>query len=63
MKLSDVEFRALLHLMMASDPWPGTEEENDILIALLDNESIAHGYDNWIVAFHEFQSPSKAQTT
>lgn len=55
MKLSNAEFRALLNLMMASDPWPGIEEENDILLVLLGNESTARGYDNWIVAFHEFK--------
>lgn len=51
--MTDLELRALLTLMMCSDPRPaGTE---DVLEALLDRESNARGFANWIVAYHDFK--------
>jgi len=66
-QLSDDQFRALLNLFMASDPWPivnkgekkiargiqdsGEEEE---LQALLTDESHSRGYAHWTDAFHNF---------
>ena len=51
--MTNTEFRALLNLMMVSDPWPLSKEENDILEHMLDTEARVRGYDGWIVAYHE----------
>ena len=47
------ELKDLCDWRMCSDPTPvdlGTDER---LGELLDRLSIAQGYDNWVVAFHE----------
>lgn len=55
--MPNVMFRALLDLIMCSDPWPvpdmgeGTGEE--FVLKLADSEARKRGYDNWVVAFHE----------
>ncbi|MHB8867467.1 MAG: hypothetical protein ACYC6T_08170 [Thermoleophilia bacterium] len=53
MKLTDTELRAMLNWYMCSDPWPASEEDHEIMTALVDGESRARGYENWVVAFHE----------
>ena len=54
----DAEYRVFLDLLMCSDPWPvGTERGNDgheILLKFADKQAKCRGYENWIVAFHEF---------
>jgi len=60
----DKEYRAFLSLLMCSDPWPvGTESGDDgheILIEFADKQAKCRGYEDWVVAFHEFQ-PIKEQ--
>ena len=58
-KMTKVELRAFLDLMMVSDPWPLEEPAHEIMIVLADRESEKHGFENWIVAYHEL--PSFAQ--
>lgn len=48
------EFRAFLNLLMCSDPWPTDDEEQQILTDLADEQSRNRGFENWIVAYHEF---------
>lgn len=52
-RLTDSQFRHLLDLLMASDPWPLSGEANEELVELADAEAAARGFENWIVAFHE----------
>lgn len=52
--LTDGQFRALLNLMMVSDPWPLSDEEHDRIDWLLDCEAQARGFDRWTEAYHEF---------
>ena len=56
--MTDLEYRMFLDLLMCSDPWPvGTERGSDgheILIEFADKQAHERGFDNWIVAFHEF---------
>lgn len=53
--LNDREFLALMNLMMVSDPFPTTHEDQSILKRLLLKESKARGYESWTVAYHEFE--------
>lgn len=50
--ISDVEFKVLLGLFMASDPTPLSSEEDDVVRDMLDRWSEQRGFDNWVVAFH-----------
>ncbi len=51
----DSEFRAFLDLLMCSDPWPVYgNNSKEVLDNFADKESRIRGYDNWIVAYHEF---------
>lgn len=58
--MGDREFRAFLDLMMCSDPNPAGEEVDAILKRWADEESQRHGFDNWIVAFHELKPTPEA---
>ena len=54
--MSDEQYRALLDLMMCSDPWPvtGDDTENQVLVTELANtEAVKRGYENWVDAYHE----------
>lgn len=48
-RLTDVEFREALTCHMASDPVEAPNMER-----LLDQESVARGFDNWVTAYHWF---------
>lgn len=52
--MKDLEFRALLDLMMCSDPWPVDGDNQLILEKLIDNESHKRGYDGRMQAYHSF---------
>lgn len=53
-RLTDEEFRMLLDLMMASDPWPISVHQHVIMAGLLSEEAEERGYDDgWVVAYHE----------
>jgi len=54
--MKDGEFRALLDLMMCSDPWPVAGDNQKIVLAMLDNEAKKHGYDDHLFAYMHFQS-------
>lgn len=51
----DDRFRAFLNLLMASDPWPLSRKEKDILYGLAEHESKKRGYKDWIEAYHNFK--------
>ncbi len=48
----------MLDWFMCSDPWPLTLPKDagthDSIEGMLDEHSKALGFENWIVAFHEF---------
>lgn len=67
MRITDHEFRALLDLFMASDPWPvtvpnetgGTGRQTDLenhnaIQDCLDRNAKARGFDTWVDAYHLF---------
>jgi len=53
--MGDKLFRALLNWYMCSDPWPTTAGEHRTITAFLDAEAKRRGYENWVVAYHEFE--------
>ena len=53
--MNDAEFVLFLALLMVSDPWPLSDAAKDVLETLADRESVKRGYENWIVAYHEFK--------
>jgi hypothetical protein len=60
-KITNKEFRALLTLMMCSDPWPIPPDTNGYdghgtLLDFIDRESNLRGYDDWIEAYHDFEA-------
>jgi hypothetical protein len=59
--VKDEPFRALMNLVMASDPSPVEADEDGEITKLLDGEARKRGYDNWIVAFHEFKLPDRVR--
>ena len=53
--MKDMQFRLLLDLMMVSDPWPLPDNgSHDEFINMLRNEAKKRGYDDEIVAYHNF---------
>lgn len=50
--VSDIEFRALLTFLMASDPSPAPEYDSD-MVALANRLAEERGYDGWVEAFHQ----------
>jgi len=53
--MSDKEYRALINLLMTSDPWPAGEEDAITLKRLADREARDRGYEDWIDASHNFR--------
>jgi len=54
MKMNDVEFHALLNVLIEADPWRFSANR-DVIENMLDMEAHARGYDDWIDALHLFQ--------
>jgi hypothetical protein len=63
-KLNDQTFRDLLDWFMCSDPWPVrkghgsplTDDEHHARVTtFLDEQSKLFGFENWVVAFHNFK--------
>ena len=59
---TDTEFRALLDLVMVSDPWPLPGEHESAVNAYLTKESQRRGYADWVEAYHDL-SPGVEQYT
>ena len=55
--LTRVEFRALLDLFMASDPWPLDDAANETVERLLDRTAQTLNYPTWVEAFHSKEIP------
>ena len=47
------ELKSLCDLMMVSDPWLLPDADNNIIVTMLDREARKHGFENWVVAYHE----------
>lgn len=66
-RLSDTEYRALLDLLMCSDPWPVDSDDHDWthdeITRLVDREALARGYADWVVAYHEHKAGPGTQLT
>lgn len=54
-RFSDQEYRMLLDLWMASDPWPTEEWGNELMTEVLNAEAVARGHDTVVEAYHRHQ--------
>lgn len=54
MRFTAHEYATMLEWYMVSDPWPLTQRQDDTIREMLNEESRARGYKNWVVAYHEF---------
>ncbi len=56
-EMEDYIYRAILDLLMCSDPYPVPDDGvgQEILIALANDEAKKRGYGDWVVAYHEFE--------
>lgn len=52
LKISRDEFRHLLDLFMASDPWPLDDREHGAIQDMLNRFSKEHGFRSWTAAYH-----------
>lgn len=61
--LTGTQFRALMDLIMVSDPWPLEDDEfsQNTLIDLANKEAHARSFDSWIDAYHELPRPGKGK--
>lgn len=50
--LTSAQFRALLDWWMVSDPWPLEEWQHEELRTLIETESDARGWPDWVEAYH-----------
>jgi hypothetical protein len=57
--MTDTQFRALLDLVMCSDPWPVNAANQVIVWVWMDIESIRRGYTDWVDAYHHFRFVAK----
>ena len=53
--MGNKEYRALLDLIMCSDPWPVPDENQKIIEILADKEAMRRGFNNWVIAYHKFK--------
>lgn len=57
--MNDQTLRALLDLLMCSDPWPVVPENGSqrLLIAYADDEARKRGFTDWVGAYHRLAVP------
>jgi hypothetical protein len=53
--VNDFAFRALLNLVMCSDPSPVSPDDDKAIRDCLDEESKRRGFSDWIDAYHRFK--------
>ena len=58
-RFTDSEFLILLDLLMVSDPWPLTDDDELEYIDMLRKEAISRGYSDEVAAYHEFTLKEK----
>ena len=55
--LTDAQLRALVDLLMVSDPWTLSQESRVALVTLADSEARRSGFDGWYAAYREMRVP------
>lgn len=69
--IEDNEFRTLLDLLMCSDPWPTKTYEfgevglfagEQALKEFAGRKALAMGYEDWIDAYHNFNSSGRNES-
>ena len=53
--MEDALFALLLEWLMVSDPWVLSEDKHDAIKFVLNTEAENRGYENWVVAYHEWR--------
>ena len=52
--MTENELKAFAELLMVSDPWP-INHGQDLISDFVDEAARAHGYDDWIDAYHRIE--------
>jgi len=52
MTQNKAELKAFLCLVMVSDPWPLSDEEQTHVLNIANREAAVHGFEDWVVAYH-----------
>lgn len=55
--VNDTNYRALLDLIMCSDPWPVEGENQQIIESMANEEAKRRGFDTWVDAYHQMEKP------
>lgn len=50
--MTRIEFRAILNLLMCSDPFPTALEDQLVITAWADKQAEEFGFTDWIDAYH-----------
>ncbi len=50
--MTRIEFRAILNLLMCSDPWPATLGDQLVITAWADKHAEKYEFTSWIDAYH-----------
>jgi hypothetical protein len=50
--MNEQELKALVTLMMVSDPWPIDEDSRDLLVNFAEEQALKLGYTDFIDAYH-----------
>uniref|UniRef100_A0A6H1ZA09 Uncharacterized protein n=1 Tax=viral metagenome TaxID=1070528 RepID=A0A6H1ZA09_9ZZZZ len=53
------QFKALLDLIMCSDPWPTDKNNQKTIEQLANEEADKRNYNDWIEAYHHFEEEQK----
>jgi len=51
--MTRIEFRAILNLLMCSDPWPAGVEDRLIIEPWADKQAQEFGFKDWIDAYYQ----------
>ncbi len=51
--VDDYDYRAILDLVMCSDPWPVDGGNQEKILVMIDRMGKARGFTDWVEAYHK----------